>query len=133
MAATTENMRYKLYMELDAWQWLNYGAMYLEGMKTDLKKGKINQTQYDSIIKRRDQVIAGYRDATGKDAVTNATNDYKPTTSGGNLTVNANGIAEAFKRDLEAVGDALTSAFAGGKYVVLGIVGVVLLLLIGRR
>lgn len=61
-------MTYKGWMELPATQWIQFNDFWLKTLDQDLAKGKLTKAQYDAVIKRRKELLAGYKDNTGQDA-----------------------------------------------------------------
>jgi len=120
---------YKVYMSLTAWQWLSYPDFYAQSIKRDFDNGKLTQAQVDAIWKKRDTTIADYRDVNGTKGNA-APNPTTPTNSWGGLNIDASGVVDAAKDGIKAIGDAITG---GGKYVVIGIVGIVIILIFGRK
>lgn len=128
-------MTYTAWMDLSVFQWLNYGQFYNTGLKNELSKGKLTQQQYNAIVKRRDSLIAGYRDAQGNDASKTIGSGATPSMpSSGQI---AKSIFDLGKEKIGGtasnVGNAITAAVDSGKYVAIGIGALVLILILGRR
>jgi hypothetical protein len=127
---------YQGWMALSQTQWLKYNDFWTAGLKDDLSKNVITKTQYDEIWKQRIKLTTNLRDSKGKVAaidptIKKDTNIVAEVTN--TLTGAYSDLAKDVKTGVGNVTGAVSNVVNSSTYIVLGVVGILILILFGRR
>jgi hypothetical protein len=149
--AKAGSFTYKQYMALTYEQWARSKIYILDAMQSDLKLKKITEAQFKAIMKRRDQLYdAKVAEAKkqGKPSVVIVSPDkpytYPPekAAAGASWQDNLQKTVDQIQTALKGAGNAASNAagsavgsLGGGvsKYLAIGGIGLLLILIVGRK